>query len=427
MPVPAHQGHGALPQVVLAEEAEGEFLLPGVLGGQPGVGHAPQLGQQPGHGLARGDLEGAALLLDHVARVAQALARLPRQGEVGQRHAGLLADLDEREAQVQVQRQVHPVGLVEHGPPGVEVHHLAEAPGQLAAGGRRPHGVAHGDPALARHAVHQEPVIVTAHQEVLVAQQRQVRGGLRRGGHDGAHGLHVALAGRRAARPGRAHEPEARQEQPGHEDAHRGAQEAAGVGLQGEHPPQLAVQGGIAVGHVAQQHGAAQYHQDGRGPAPGEALRQERGLAVEELVAGQQRQQEHREEEGLLVVQALEQAGDDAREEYARGDVVGGVEPFVQAAGQDEQAQARQAAHEVREFQNPQGQHLLQPVQARMHGRGGAGEEQHRAGQEGQHGQHARGHLREPLHEHGDDVARGLARGQGLAHGQDGRGQGQGG
>ena len=114
--------------------------------------------------------------------------------EAAQRDARLLAELDEREAEVGVVVQRVLPDLVEDGTSRVVVAALQEAPDEVAPNRLRPHRIAERDPRAPPHAVHEEA------GPRLVEEQRLVA-------HEGEEGEGRALRGDRRARPPRAPRP----------------------------------------------------------------------------------------------------------------------------------------------------------------------------------------------------------------------------
>ena len=98
----------------------------------------------------------------------------PLDREALERHQRLLAELLEGQAELQELRQALGHDVVERGPGAVAVAELAELPEDLEPLLGRPDRLAHGDPAAATHAEHDEAAAAVAEQEVLVAEQGEV-------------------------------------------------------------------------------------------------------------------------------------------------------------------------------------------------------------------------------------------------------------
>src|SRR5205823_123990 len=147
-------------------ESEGEAFLARLLLGEPGVGDGAELGEdRPG----RLDREAAPLGLDAALHLADPLARAPFERERREVDAGLLADLQRRQAEVEVVVEVLALDLVEDRPAGVEVAELAELPEQLLLLVLGADRVAHGDPAPPLDAVHDEGSPALAEEQRFVA------------------------------------------------------------------------------------------------------------------------------------------------------------------------------------------------------------------------------------------------------------------
>src|ERR1017187_6467929 len=82
-------------------------------------------------------LEAAAVGLDDAHHAAQPPSRAAVEVEVTQRDASLLAELEEREAHVEVEGKVVHAHLIEHRRSAVTVGKRAKLPGELLAVARR--------------------------------------------------------------------------------------------------------------------------------------------------------------------------------------------------------------------------------------------------------------------------------------------------
>ncbi len=111
-------------------------------------------------------------------RMAQIRARGTFQGEGVERHPRLLAEFAQRQSQVDVQRQVVGRDLVENRRYRHPVAVLDERPDQWFVQCRRSDGVAHGNPAAARCLIHDERRPIRVEQQILVAEQREIRRGV---------------------------------------------------------------------------------------------------------------------------------------------------------------------------------------------------------------------------------------------------------
>ena len=174
--------------------------------------------------------------------VAQLRAAPPPSSEKSvERHARLLAELAQREAEIEIDRQVVRGDLVERRATAVGVGQLAEAPGQLAAHVGRAHRIAHRDPAPSLDAVHHEARAAFVQQQVLVAEQGEVRLGARRRRDERAQPLELVgrSAARRPAGAGRSRRYSAKSAS-ADAGAEQRAQRARRVARDVEAPPQVA-------------------------------------------------------------------------------------------------------------------------------------------------------------------------------------------
>jgi hypothetical protein len=187
--------------------------------------------------------------LDHceLHAVAQPAAmRLPQLGpcgaeqpEIGERHARLLAELEQREAHVDV--RWHRLGrhFVKHAPRAMTVAFLAKVPRELRLQVRWPDWIAHGNPAATAHLVHHEGIGAFVQQESLVAEQRQ-RGRGRPGVLQRVHDARLVRFergfGRRMPWRQQVQQHECDGE---HRHDERRAQHARGMRVERERPPQL--------------------------------------------------------------------------------------------------------------------------------------------------------------------------------------------
>ena len=236
------------------------------------------------------DLEAAALA--HAcgcARGAAPCARRPR-ARSRERHARLFAELVQRETEIEVERQVVRAHLVEDGAPAVAIGELAEAPGQLAA----LRGRADGSPIAIQlrpcDAVHQEAVAVVVDEQLLVAEQRQVRAarcGAAATSGARARARRARRQARRGARAGAAARASAKRASSERADAARAASASACAG-ELELPPQLVRVLDVAVRRAATTKPVpTSTSADAGGPAGENGLREQRAAPVEEAAAGQ--------------------------------------------------------------------------------------------------------------------------------------------
>src|SRR5450759_2429282 len=122
----------------------------------------------------RDHLEGGARFHRVLARATERFADAALEREVGEWDDRFFAQLEEREAQVDVYGEVFGADLIEHRPPTVLVGALAESPGELAALALGAERIAKRNPAAPCDAVHDHAPASVAKEEGLVAEQRQV-------------------------------------------------------------------------------------------------------------------------------------------------------------------------------------------------------------------------------------------------------------
>ena len=204
-----------------------------------------------------------------------------------ERHARLLAELAQLEAEVEVDRQVLGADLVERGEPAVLVGQLAELPGELAADVGRADRIAHRDPAAAADAVHQEARARLVEEQPLVADQREVRlrAGRRRDQLLGALEIRrtrAARAGGGAGRSSRASANAASARPPPDERAQR----ARRVAVELELPPEVVGVLDVSIGEQHDEACADQHQRDAGHPARRERLREQRAAPIEVLRQG---------------------------------------------------------------------------------------------------------------------------------------------
>ncbi len=188
---------------------------------------------------------------------------------------GLLADLEEVQARVPEQGQAALGDAVEHGAAAVPVAGLTELPDEFRGVLLAAHGRAHGHPGSPHDAEHEEGLAALRDHEHLVAQQGQVRPGVRARGRDLADQGLLLGGDRGRAVGGRGHEAHDRQAQPGRPRADPGADHVGDGAVGGEVHPELAGLSGVPVGIEGQAGGGRQDQGHGRDPARREAVREQ--------------------------------------------------------------------------------------------------------------------------------------------------------
>lgn len=101
------------------------------------------------------------------------------EAELAELHPGFLAQLQQHEAEIQVQRQMLLRDLIEHGLGTVAVGFLAETPQQAFERAFQSDRIAHRDPVVPGCHVGQEGLPVVGPHQGLVAEQRPETLGVR--------------------------------------------------------------------------------------------------------------------------------------------------------------------------------------------------------------------------------------------------------
>ena len=309
MPVQAHQRAGKVGEISGLEIAQGEALFPGVLLCQPAIRNPPEFVQQRRHRRRRHDLEAEPVPLGASMGLAQFLARRSLQRESGEGNHAFLAQFHGGQAQIQVEGQVFRIDLVENGASAVAIRHLAEPPDQRFARALRADRIAHGNPALAAHLIHDERLTSRVEQQALVAQQGKGGVALRGGGDDAGSVCQVLSA--RPAGFGRRRPQQMQQRQAAcRQNQQQGrAQEARGVALQGELPPQLMGIIDMLEREQSQPNSGGQQQRDREHPARRKTPGKEGGGPIEGVTPQPEHAQDQRGKQRLLVIQAFDQGG----------------------------------------------------------------------------------------------------------------------
>ena len=125
--------------------------------------------------LGRNHLESRSRLERILARPTQRLSPAAIEAEIGKFDDRLLAQLEQRQSEIDVDRQVSRAYFVKHRPPAVLVGALAEPPRQLALFALRSEWITQGDPAAPGDAVHDHAAPGVAEKERLVAEEGEIR------------------------------------------------------------------------------------------------------------------------------------------------------------------------------------------------------------------------------------------------------------
>ncbi|MNS97537.1 hypothetical protein D3C72_1318730 [compost metagenome] len=300
-----------------------------------------------------------------------------------------LAHLAHGQAQGGQIRQHALADRIEDRRAAIAVGHLGEGPQQLQPLCLQARRLAHGDPAPPPHAIGDKAAPRGAEQQGLVAQQGQPCLGRRRvslqQGRAGAldvGGPRRAVAARAGRRQQGAHRH--RQGQDGQNRAR--PQEARGLLVRQEGPPQLVGIGRVAIGEEAEpQHGhdGRRQHQQ---PAGAQGLAQAR-TSVEGGAARQQQGRGQGQLGRLLPVQPLHQREDRPEHQAEQGRVIGAPSPPPQARRHQQQQEAGHAGAEMRQVDQQGRRDPVQQLQPSGEGRRRRRQEHDRAQNEGGHGE----------------------------------------
>ena len=263
-----------------------------------------------------------------------------------------------------------------------------------------PDRLAHGDPAAALHAVHDEAAAALAEQEPLVAERRpaQATGG-RRSALASAAAACCDGVRRRARAPARCGAAKRTSCRPPNRAAaiitpSGGAQEARGIALEQELPPQLVGVLDMPVAEEAEPRRAEQHGQRSRSakgprsaaPAAGSCGRRPGATAAAPPARPRDRAPPPSR-------RPLTSENSDAGRQHERTAAhQAPSQAPAQAQRQHEEGETGEAAEEMRELDQRQRRQRRQPVEPLGHGRRGAGDEQDGAADEDQHGQQVRQH-----------------------------------
>jgi hypothetical protein len=332
-----------------------------VLAGEPGIRDGFERRQERDDVLRRNHLERPPFALEPMAEVAKALPAPAIEREARECYAGLLAELERREPEVEVEGQPRRGHLVEDRPAVVSIAEVAEPPDQLRPLVLRADGVPQCHPTAALDPVHQKGAAAVGEEQRLVPEQGKVGCGIPASRDDGHRPLEVGR--RRARRVGRrrAEQPRHRHDRGDADHAHRGAEKPRRVGPQREAPPEVGRILDVSVGEKPQPDGPEEDEDDSGHPARGEPLLDQRGFSVEVPAGGEERADQQREDGRLLVIESLEHGEDDPAPEQRDGEDVGGVEPQLEPAGEEEQPHAGEAAEEVRGLDDRERHEVLEP------------------------------------------------------------------
>ena len=236
---------GAALEVCAVEEAEREAFLRDRLRRQPFLRYPLEIVEQRCHLSRRHDFKRSAVTHRLAMRLAErrSLAAVERKG--GQRDSRLLAELRQRQARIDVQRQRRLTDLVEHRPRIVVIAQLLEPPHEILLLRARANGIAHRDPAAAGRLVHHERGARFVEEQSLVAEQHEAGLRLARSARDRRR--ECQIVGRSVGRswprgPQQPPEPRAPGEQ--HDEQAR-PQHPRRIGVARKLPPQL-----VAIRHV---------------------------------------------------------------------------------------------------------------------------------------------------------------------------------
>ena len=267
----------------------------------------------------------------------------------------------------------------------VHIAQVAELPDHLGALLGRADGVIQRHQAATAAGIHQECIVVGVEQQSLVTGQRQATVGLG-GGHEDLRCLVQFVAGgqvdhraRGAQQPGQGY----------HQQQDRGAQQRAqapwSIGVEGELPPQLVTVGHVLVGEQQQPDRRSEHTDAGHQVQRRERQLGEAARAIERATEDGQQAGGQGHQAGFFPVETLEQGQHGAHQQQDGGEHPGGRQAPTQALGQQQAEHADQAGAEVRSVHQAMGNQEADVLQAGIDFRGGAGEQQHHAGEEHQH------------------------------------------
>ena len=259
--------------------------------------------------------------------------------------------------------QVVLADLVEHGHAVGVVDHLEESSDQSRHRVRRPYRIVQRDPGPSLDRVHQERRPVVVPEQRFVAQIDEV-GRARIAASESRDRLHpVPLLGRTSG--GTAGLSSIRSTEASRITATPtvARKESRRVPSELEQPPQL-----VRVRHAAEHReraerdGAEDDEKDGREPQPRGVLEQTRA-PVELAPRGDQHAQHQAEHDGLFVVQALQQRDRDPEPEASDRERPCRIDSPRERLRHQQQSQADQTVHEVRELHDRQRQKSPEQVQ----------------------------------------------------------------
>ena len=333
-PAAAHHGAIEVHQVALVEKPQRKALLGRVLFGKPGIGHRAQFVQYGCDGRARNDLELGTLADRAPMRVAQIRPRRTVQRKSIERHARLFAQFAEIQTEIDVQGQILRLHLIEHRR---DRHHIAifqKLPCQRFTGFGRPDRVAHRHPAVPGHLVHDERRALGVEQQILVAEQRKIGGGVVDIGDQCRSAFQIRLARRRHGRRRRPQQAPQTIGRGNHGREQRGAKAARRRCVKCELPPQFIVVGHVPIREYHQPGGGREYQEQCEDPGAGVVLFDQRSTPPEAASSRNQDDDDHCEYGGLFVVETLEKRQQNSGAQQPNRQPPRCIEPPVQAHGQ---------------------------------------------------------------------------------------------
>ncbi len=385
---PAHHRDVEVRQIRLVEIPEREALLGRVLGIEPRIRDRSQLGHERSRVRARHHLEYRPVLLRAPMRMAQVRAGRALEREIIERYPRLLAELAERQPEVDVERQIIGRDLIEHRFDRHAVAVLDERPDQGLIERGRSHGIAHGNPAAAGSLVHDECRACGVEHQILVAEQREIGRGIV--GALDQHGgpLEVGRTRRRDGGLGGTQEPPQRIRRGDHGRHEQRPQAPRRRRIERELPPQIPAVGNVPVVEQHEPHRRPENQEDRNDPGQRVALFDERGAPAKAGARRHQSDGDASQDDRLLEIEPLEQRQQNTGAQEPHGQIPRGVEPAVQTMRQNQEADPDRAAQQMGKFQHGQRHEMTQPIQTVHQARRRARKQQRRAGPE--HRQRAR-------------------------------------
>jgi hypothetical protein len=291
-----------------------------------------------------------------LSRSAQCFAISPLERKVRQRNHRFLAELEECEAEVDVNREMSGADLVEHRPAPVPVGGFTEPPRQLGSFALDPQRIAEGDPAAAGDAVHDHALAGIAEEKRLVTEHGQVADRFRRWRSYASRSIELPKRRYLRLRLGVAQLARQREEHQRAQNADHCPQWPRRVSASAELEPYRAGEMNVSVREKGEPRGNDSDYDDGGNPSLAEWLAHDRCFPVENAPRRYQRGKDKRERKSLFPVEPLQQRCHDADREYGDRETVCRVQPAPDRPGENYQCGSGDARGEVGELDDPERQ-----------------------------------------------------------------------